>query len=329
MNLLSPRRLGWIVYVSVAAAVMLFTMSANPGWSQAARTIRLVVTVAPGGAIDLLARVLAEQVGQSNSITIVIENRPGAGTMIGTEAVSRAAPDGNTVMMTDPSFVVTPHLRKVNYDPLTSFEPICSLTDVPEVIAVNSRSPYRTLAQLLDAARSRPGELTLAAPGPGTVFHLGVEKLKRAANVDMTFVPYPGGGPVVNALVGGHVASMLNSYSTSSAQLKSGNLRALAAATSIRMEALPDVPTVAEFGYKGYEVNFWIGMFAPAKTSKQTVSQLTDWFTTAMQRPEIKTKLEDQGIYPAAKCGADFNAMIRKQFDEYGHIIREAKIKAE
>ena len=322
-------RLRRITNVSVAVAIIISMLAADAGWSQAARTIRIIVTLAPGGAVDFLARVLAEQVGRQQAITTVVENRPGAGTVIGTEAVSRAVPDGSTVMLTDSSFVVSPHLRKVTYDPLNAFEPICDLASVPTLIAVNSESPYRTLAELLDAARAKPGELTLATPGPATVFHIGFEKLKRAANVDMTYIPYTGGGPVLNALLGGHVTSILNSYSTSSAQLKAGKLRALATATLTRIEPLPDVPTVAEFGYQNTEVDFWIGLFAPAKTPKQTVSQLAAWFIAALQVPEVKAKLEDQGLYPVVKCGVDFDALIRKQYEQYGQVIRETNIKVE
>jgi tripartite-type tricarboxylate transporter receptor subunit TctC len=144
----------------------------------------------------------------------------GAASMIATEAVSRAVPDGNTVMLTDSSFVVSPHLRKVTYDPLTAFEPICDLASVPMLIAVNSESRYRTLAELLDAARAKPGELTLATPGPATVFQIGFEKLKRAANVNMTFVPFPGSAPAVNTLLGDHVSSAITDYADVAEQVR-------------------------------------------------------------------------------------------------------------
>jgi tripartite-type tricarboxylate transporter receptor subunit TctC len=156
--------------------------------------------------MDILARVLGEQIGRAQGPTMLIENRTGAGGAIAAEAVSRAAPDGNTLLIESNDFVITPQLRKLSYDPLTSFEPICYLTNTPSVIIVNNASPYLTLANLLDVARAQPGELTLAATGPLTTFHLGFEMLKLAAKVDMTFVPYPGGAPATNALLGGHVS---------------------------------------------------------------------------------------------------------------------------
>src|SRR3989442_109056 len=176
----------------VAALASALVLSLTGGvWSQAARTIKLVVPVPPGGGFDTLARLMAEQIGRAQGLTMIVENRPGAGTAIATETVSRAAPDGNTLLFVAPAFVVNPHLRKLNYDPL-SFEPICQLVTSPQIIVVNGASPYRTLADLLSAARIRPGELTMASVGPAGANHIAVEKLKRAANVDVTYVPYSG-----------------------------------------------------------------------------------------------------------------------------------------
>jgi tripartite-type tricarboxylate transporter receptor subunit TctC len=271
---------------------------------------------------------LTEQVARAQGATMVIENRPGAGTVIGTEAVARAAPDGNTLLITAPFLLIAPHLRKVNFNPLTDFEPICHLVSSPGVIVVNSASPYRTLADFIDAARAKPGELTFAAAGPGTVHHIAFEMLKRSANANLIFVPYPGGAPAINALIGGHVAAVLAEYAPLAEHIKAGRLRAIATTTRIRVDALPDVATVAE-SYKGYEVDFWWGLFGPAKTPKKAASQLAEGFTAAMKLPDIKTKLTAQGFIPVGSCGTDFGALLRKEYDQYGRIIREADIKAE
>jgi len=298
-------------------------------WSQTLNAIKLVVPVAPGGVGDFLARVLAEEVGQAQGQTVVIENRAGAGGVIAADAVSRAAPDGHTLLLILPDLLVTSHLRELNFNPLTAFEPICYLVNYPAIIVVNDASPYRTLADLLNAARAKPGDLTLASFGPATVFQIAFESLRRVTKVDMTFVPYPGNGPAVNALLGKHVTSVFASYSAVAEQLIAGNLRALATTTRTRIGPLPDVPTVAESGYGGYEVDQWLGVAAPAKTPKKTVSQLAGWFTAAMQVPEVKRKLTVQGIYPVGMCGADFGTLLRKQYDDFGRIIRESNIKAE
>jgi tripartite-type tricarboxylate transporter receptor subunit TctC len=186
-----------IVRRSVAAccAIALLALSGSGAGSQPTRTIKIISSSTPGGGSDILGRLLAEQIARTQGPTIVVENRPGAGTVIGTDAASRAQPDGNTVLITTPEFVIAPHLRKLNYDPLTSFEPICYLVRSPQLLVVNAASPYHTLADLLDAARARPDELTLASAGPASSPQMAFEMLKRAADIKMTYVPYPGSAP--------------------------------------------------------------------------------------------------------------------------------------
>jgi tripartite-type tricarboxylate transporter receptor subunit TctC len=243
--------------------------------------------------------------------------------------VARAAHDGNTLLIADSNFLIMPHVRKLSYDPRTSFEPICQLVNSPQVLVVNRASPYRTLAELLDAARPKPGDLTLASVGPASLPQIAFEQLKRAAHVDITFVTYPGAAPAANALLGGHVTSALLSFATVGEQITGASLRALAVTTPARIEALPDVPTIGESGYAGYEADLWDGVVVPAKTPKETLAEITGWFASSVQDPETKRKLVAQGLFPAVTCGADFGALIRKQYDEYGRVIRGSSIKAE
>jgi tripartite-type tricarboxylate transporter receptor subunit TctC len=314
---------------AVAAAVVLVGLSGHDARPQSARTIKIVVPLAPGGGADILARLLAEHIGRTHTAGVVVENRVGAGSVIGTEAVSHAAPDGNTLLINTPNLVIAAHLRKLSYDPLTSFEPICKLVNSPTVVAVNITSPYRTLADLLNAARGRPGDLTLASVGPATTLHISSEKLKRATQVDMTYIPFSGSGPTVNALLGEHVTAVFAEYPAVAEQLKAGKLRALATGSPTRIDPLPELPTVAESGYPGFEVDVWWGVFAPALTPKETASQVASLFARAVQAPEMKTKLVALGFYPVGMCGADFAAYMRRQYDEYGRVIREANIKAQ
>jgi len=314
---------------AIPAAIVAFTaLSGHAAWCQTTRTIKVVVPYAPGGGVDALARILADQIGRTRGPAMVVENRPGAGTVIASDAVARAAHDGNTLLIADSNLLVMPHVRKLNYDPRTSFEPICKLVSSPQVLVVNSASPYHTLADLLDAARVNPGDLTLASVGPASLPRIGFEQLKRAANVDITFVTYPGAAPAANALLGGHVTSVFISYSAVAEQVKASKLRALAIATPARIEALPDVPTIAEAGYK-VESDLWDGVVAPAKTPKETIAEITGWFTSALQDRETKQKLVAQGLFSAVTCGADFGALIHKQYDEYGRVVHESNIKAE
>jgi tripartite-type tricarboxylate transporter receptor subunit TctC len=243
--------------------------------------------------------------------------------------VATATPDGNTLGIISNSFVLLPQTRKVNYDPLTDFAPICNLVDFPPLIVVNSESSYHTLGDLIAAARAQPGILTLASIGPATVSHLTVERLKLRAKADIIFVPYPGYSPGIEALLGSHVTAALADYSSLVEHIKAGKLRALATTMPARIEQLPDVPTVAESGYKDFVAEFFVGLIAPAKTPKDTVSQIGTMFTTAMQPPDIKAKLAALGLFPNGTCGADFGAILRKDYEEYGRIIREANIKME
>ena len=313
--------------VILVAAV--FAVSSLGAWSEPARTIKIIDPFPPGAPEYLAARLLGDQIARAHGPSFVIENRPGAGSAIGTEAASRAEPDGSTLLIASPAIVINSQLHKLNYDPLTSFEPICLLVNSPNIIAVNSASPYQTLADLFDAARAKPGDLTLAGVGPATSAHIAIEMLKRAANLNMTFIPYPGAPPAVNALLGEHVTAFFGSYPNVAMNLSAGKLRALATASRTRIDLLPDVPTIAEFGYKDYEANLRFGLFAPAKTPKDTVSQLAGWFGAALQDAEVRAKLVAQGLYPAGICGTDFEAFVRKQHEEYGRVIRDARIRAE
>jgi tripartite-type tricarboxylate transporter receptor subunit TctC len=312
-----------------ALALVSLVVSAHPAWPQAGKTIRVVISVPPGGSIDLLVRILADYISTTRGQSIIVESRPGAGGIIAAEAVARAPPDGTTLLINNNGMIISAILRKVNYDPQTSFEPICYLVTTPQIIVVNSASPYRSLAELVDAARAKPAELSIASVGPNTTQHIGIERFKRLAQANLTYVPYPGGAPAVNALLGAHVTSAVLNWSEIGEQLTVGKARALATMALQRIEPLPDLPTVAESGYKDFETDVWFGLVAPAKTPKEAVSQLIDWFSTALLAPEVKTKLTAQALYPNPKCGADFAAHVRRQSDLYARLIRELNIKTE
>jgi len=311
----------------LAAGALLATAISYEARSQSAT--RIIVPLPPGGAGDIVARLLAEEISRAQGRAILTENRPGAGSVIGTEAVARSAPDGATLLINAPYLLIAPQVKKVGYDPLTSFDPICYLVSSPGIVVVNGASPYRTLAELLDAARQQPGRLSIASVGPATAQHLGLEMLKHASGADITYVPYAGGAPAINALLGNHVTAVLAEYAPLAEHIKAGTLRALATTSAQRVSAQPALPTVAESGYSGYEVDLWWGLFAPAGTPESTRKQLAEWFKGALQAPEIKAKLSARGFSPSGKCGAEFAAILRKQYDDYGRIIRDAKITAE
>jgi tripartite-type tricarboxylate transporter receptor subunit TctC len=297
--------------------------------AQTGRTVKLVVPFAAGGSVDILGRVLAEQITKSTGTATVVENRPGGGTLIAQEQVLRSTPDGNTILLNANSFVINPSLRKLSFDPLKDFEPICYLVSSPQVIVVNASSAYRTLAELIAAAKARPGELSLATVGPGTAQHIAGEMFKRAAQVDLIYVAYPGGAPAVTALLGGHVATVLANYSEVAEQLKAGTVRALATTSAKRIDPLPDLPTVQEAGYKDFVADVWFGAVAPGKTPKDKTAELARWLTDAMSAPDVKAKLVGLAMYPVGACGDAFATHLRKSYDDYARIIRDANIKAE
>jgi tripartite-type tricarboxylate transporter receptor subunit TctC len=310
-------------------AVFFAVSATTPALAQTARTIRVVVSVPAGGAIDALVRILADEIARTTGQTIVIDSRPGAGGVIAAEAVARAAPDGNTLLINTQGMLINAILRKVSFDPLTSFEPICNLVTSPLVLVVNSASPYRTLADLVAAARAKPGELSAASVGPHSTLHIAIERLKREAGVNLIYVPFQGGAPAVNALLGQHVTAVLQNYQEVKGQLDAGSLRALATASARRIEPLPELPTIAELGFPRFEAEGWFGLVAPAKMPPATATQLVGMFSRALEAPGVKAKLALQALYPDARCGSEFAAHIRRQSDEYAHMIRELNIKGE
>jgi len=312
-----------VLALAIAAA------TADSAWSQTPRTIKLVVPNPPGGVSDLLARLVSDEIGRKQGQTFLIETRPGAAGDIGSEAISRAAPDGETLLINANPLVVNANLRKLNFDPLADLVPICQLVRAPTALAVNAASSYRTLTELLDAARLRPGSLTLASIGPGSATHIGFEALKRAAKVDMTFVPYAGTAPAVNALLGEHVTSYLGNYSDVREQTAAGRLRVLATGSTTRTEFLPDVPTIAEAGFPSVHMELWFGIFAPGKTPDDTQARLAAMLSTAVRSADLKSKLVLQGLHPTGMCGAEFRNFVRSQYEDYRRIIRETNFPTE
>jgi tripartite-type tricarboxylate transporter receptor subunit TctC len=313
-----------IVLAAFAAA-----LSVSNAGAQSSRQIRFIVPFPAGGGADLLTRVLAEKWGQAHGVSTLIENRPGAASVIGTEAASRATPDGNTVAIVANSFIIHPNFKKLSYDPLTSFEPVCLLANSPQVIVVNTSSPYKTLTELLDAARGKPGELSHASVGPASAQHIAMEQLKLLAKVNLVFVPFNGNTPALNQLLGGHVGAVMSNYSEAVEQVNAGKLRALATAGKTRIETWPSVPTVAEQGFPDYAVEVWYGLLAPAKTPKDKVAELSKWCAEAMLAPELKAKWDLQGLTPVGSSSDAFGAHLRAQSEGYARVIREANIKGE
>jgi tripartite-type tricarboxylate transporter receptor subunit TctC len=314
---------------ALACTAMLFS---SDGTSQD-QEMKIVVTFPRGSGGDLMTRIAAEHISRKHGVSVTFENSAAAA---GTAAVARAAPDGNTLLMINNNFVVDSNLRKLTPDPLVDFEPVCNLASAQNLFVVDAAAPYRTLSDLITAARAKPGEVTMTAV-PGTTQHLGLEMLRIAAKVNMTFVPATGGS--INIVLGGNAplamlldgraVLALQNYQNPLEHLKSGRLRALASASRKRLEALPDLLTVDELGYKGYDLDLWDGIFAPAKTSKGKIALLISWFSEALQEPTVRSKIMAEALIPVGACGGEFVSFIRKQQEAYGRIVNEANIKVQ
>ena len=295
--------------------------------AQVPKTLRIIVPLSAGGGGDIVARMIAEQVSRTQSISVVVENRPGAGTVLATEYVARAEPDGATLLFTNAAFLINPHVRRQNYDPLKSFEPVCNIVSYPLFVVVKPGSPFRTLADLVNAAHAKPGVVTIAGAGPNTASHMALETLKIATKMNVIFVPFAGTAPAITALLGGHVMAIYADYTSVAEQLKNGDLRALSVASAKRFEKLPDVPTVIESGYQDPDQQSWNGIFAPANTPPAILEQLQKMFGDAGRSEDIKNKLALQGLLPDVKCGADFKASLQQQYDLFGRVISAANLK--
>ena len=315
------RRLLLLAAVGLAASLAALP---NGAWAQS-KTVKIVVPYTPGSGPDITSRLMAEQISKAHGVNMVVENRPGAGTVIGTEAVARAAPDGTTLVMVANSFVINPAVGRGNYTVEGSFEPVCQLAATPMVLVVQSSSSIKTLKELVDEAKA--GKIVFAAGGPASSLHIAIEVLKIAQKLDSSYVPYGGTAPAINALMGGHVQAVWADYPTVVNQIKAGTLRPIVITSSGPIAELPGVPTLNSTGLAKHEADIFYGIMAPAKTPPDAIAQLAGWFETAMKNDEIKPKLAQQGLFPAIKCGAAFGTFMKNLNADYTRVVKEAGIK--
>jgi tripartite-type tricarboxylate transporter receptor subunit TctC len=294
------------------------------------RTVRIIVPQSAGGSTDQVARPLAQQLGKTLGQSVIVENRPGAGSVIGTDAVAKAAADGYTLLAVAASFAISPSLYKqLPFDPVRDFAPITMVSALPNVLVVQPATAVRSVQELIATAKARPGQLNYASSGIGTGTHLSMELFKHLTGTQMVHVPYKGGAPAVNALLAGEVQVNFATISTALSQVQSGKLRALAVTSPQRVAALPEVPTIAESGVTGYEHVSWIGLLAPAKTPTAIVSKLAAESARAAHSPEVAASLAREGAVPVGNSPEEFAALIRTEVGRWGDVVKAAGIKAE
>jgi tripartite-type tricarboxylate transporter receptor subunit TctC len=312
-----------------AAAASLGIVPAALAQSFPSRLIKMIVPFPPGGSADIQARVIGQHMSQSLGQPIVIESKPGGGTIIGTGFVAKSPPDGYTVLLMANSFVINAklHASTLPYEGMKAFEPIACMTNSPQLIAVNAASPHRAFKDWVEAARAKPGTVSYSTVGPATTQHIAGEMLQRATGTKLIYAPFTGGALAVNAVLAGHVDMVLANLSEMQAHIEAGKLRALAVTTTERLDTLKQVPTVAESGYPGYEAAAWFGLSAPAGTPKEVVAKLAGAVNAALTDAELRKKLVTVGLEPYYKGPSEFAAHIAQQYERYSKVIDEAGIK--
>lgn len=313
------------------AALCAGVTAAPPATAQEypSKPVRIIVGFPPGGATDLVARLVAPRLGEVFKQQIIVDNRPGANGVIGSDLAAKAAPDGYTLHLgTLAALVITPAISKVPYDPFKDFTPIARAVALQNIFIVHPTLPARTLKELITLAKAKPGALNYATSGTGSTGHLSGELFKSMAKVDMVHVPYKGGGPALIDLIAGHVEIFIAIVSTAVPQVKAGKARALAVTGNRRAEALPDVPTVAESGLKGYESTNWYCLVGPPNLPKAIVDRWHKEFVAVLNHPDIKQTLLDRGIETATSTPAELAAYLKSETDKWSKVAKAAKLQA-
>ncbi|PIT79348.1 tripartite tricarboxylate transporter substrate binding protein [Limnohabitans sp. JirII-31] len=316
-----------------ALAVLALCASASTAMAQASfptKPVTLVVTYPPGGGADAMARLIAPKMGEALGQAVIIENKPGAGGQIGASAVAKAAPDGYTLMLDASSFAANPALYpKLPYDSLKAFKPIGVVALFPNVVLVNANFPAKNVSELIATARKAKDAVSYASSGNGSAQHLAGALFESAAKVDMVHVPYKGGGPALNDVMGGQVPLFFGNLASTLQHVQSGKLRALAVTSAKRSAILPDVPTLAESGLTGAEIYEWNAVFAPANTPEPIVAKLVSAFQKSLEAPEVRARVAQLGGDIQKSSPDQAKAFIQQQVNLWSHVIKERGITTE
>jgi tripartite-type tricarboxylate transporter receptor subunit TctC len=292
------------------------------------KPVRIVAPFPPGAGTDTLARTLSGPLSKALGQSIIVENRPGAGTVVGTEVVARAPADGHTLLIIANSFTINPAVRsKLPYDAVKDFSGVARIASTPMVFSVHPSVPAKTIKDLIALARARPGEITYASSGAGTGHHLAGELFKSLAKIDLLHIPYQGGAPAAIAVMGGHTSVLLVNILSTAPYVEAGRLRALAVTSPQRSEILKDVPTVAESGFPGFDTSIWFGSVMHSGAPKEAVNRLSTEILRALQLPEIRDVIGKVGLNAAPLGAAEFDVFLRKEMRENEKVARAVNLK--
>jgi tripartite-type tricarboxylate transporter receptor subunit TctC len=315
--------------LGAAGLLVAFTTMAAAQSDYPNRPVRLVIPFPPGGSNDVVGRMIGDQLSKQLGKQVVIDNRGGAGGVIGTEIVSKAPADGYTLLVISLAHAVNPWLYKLPYDPIKAFAPIGVMGSGPNVVAVNPELPVKSIKELVALAKSKPGDLQYASAGIGSFQHLGGELFKLEAGIDMLHVPFKGGGPSMIDVIGGHTKVVFSSLVQTTPHLKSGKLRALGVGSKERSKVLPDVPSVAEDGVPTYEAVNWWGIVAPAGTPQPIIDKLHAALTASQDTPEVEKQFASEGATVVKKSPTEFGAFMVSEMNKWEQVVKKGNIKAE
>jgi tripartite-type tricarboxylate transporter receptor subunit TctC len=294
------------------------------------RPIRIVVPQSPGASTDLTARLIGQKLNAAFGQSVVVDNRPGAGSIIGTDLVAKATPDGYTLLVVASSITLNPSLHKnLPFDSVRDLAPITQLSSFPNMLAVHPTLPVKTVKELIALAKAKPGAINYGSSGAGTGTHLSAELFKYMTGVDMVHVPYKGGGPAVQALLGGQVQLNFATIVSVLPHVRAGKLRAIALTTAKRSPSAPDVPTIAESGVSGYDHGPWNGFLAPARTPRAVIARLNEEVARILHTPETRALFMNEGAEPVGNKPEEFGAIIRTETAKWAKVIQAAGIKAD
>ena len=316
------------LWPAVLPALLAFCAAGAPAQSYPTRAIKLVVPSSPGGGTDIVARILGQKLSEQLGQQFVVENRAGAGTVIGNDAVAKSAPDGYTLLMGLSTLAINPSMyAKLPYDALRDFAPISQSVSACNILIVHPSVPAKTVAQLIALAKAKPGSLTFGSAGAGTNPHLSGELFKSLAHIDMVHVPFKGSGQSVISQLAGEIAANFPSVPTAMPYIKAGRLRGLGVTTLKRAQALPDVPSIAEAGLPGYEATQWFGLLAPAGTPRTIIDRLYQESSRALRSADMKERMTAEGLEVVAGTPEEFAGYIRSETEKWTQVIKAAGIK--
>jgi tripartite-type tricarboxylate transporter receptor subunit TctC len=313
----------------IAFALLLPLVAAAQAYPS--KPIRFVVPYPPGGPLDTVARLVGQRVSESVRQPVIVDNKPGAGGNIGADAVAKSPPDGYTILMgAVATHAINPTLyASIPYDAQKDFIPVTQLASTPNVLVVNPALPVHDLREFIAYAKAHPGQLNFGSGSTGSAGHLAGELFKSLAGVDMTHVPYKGAAPAMNDLIGGQIQLMFDNLASSLGQIKAGKVRALAVTTARRTELAPELPTIAESGLPGFDINTWFGIFVPAGTPAPVVQRLHEEFVKALEAPDVRARMLGLGAEPVGSTPEQFAQYIRAEAVKYAKLVKASGAKAD